>query len=185
MRLAAVGEHGPDLTSAGAGGFEDEVAAVRSPTGAFVAAGVAGDFEDVAGADVHDVDIVIAGRTAPGKGQKLSVGSPCRVHDVALVAQIEFLGVSAVGIHHVELWNAATVADEDDGLHGFGIPGGRRVGTGGGKGEALGTIAAGSLDIKRWIALHGRGEPDFRTVRRPCGRRVSASITSAGADFAR
>src|SRR5258708_16249479 len=102
------------------------MAAVGSPTGAFVAPGVARDFEDVAGADVHDVDIVIAGRTAPGKGQKLSVGSPCRIHDVALVAQIEFLGVSAVGIHHVELRNAATVADEDDGLHGFGIPGGRR-----------------------------------------------------------
>jgi hypothetical protein len=48
VRLGAVGEHGPDLAGAAAGGFEDDVAAVRSPTGTFVAAHVAGEFEDAA-----------------------------------------------------------------------------------------------------------------------------------------
>jgi len=42
--LGAVGEHGPDLAGAAAGGFEDDVAAVGGPAGAFVATGIAGEF---------------------------------------------------------------------------------------------------------------------------------------------
>jgi len=67
--LGAVGEHGPDLARTGAGGFEDDVAAVRGPAGAFVAAHIASEFEDATGGDVHDVDVVIAGGTAPRKGE--------------------------------------------------------------------------------------------------------------------
>src|SRR5882762_6533378 len=69
--LGAVGQHGPDLARAGAGGFEDEVAAVGSPAGTFVAAGVAGELEDVARADVDYVDVVIAGGAAPTEGEEL------------------------------------------------------------------------------------------------------------------
>ena len=76
MRLRAIGEHGPDLARAAARGFEHDVAAVRSPTGTFVAAGVAGDFDELPGGGFHDVDIVIAIGTAPTESEDLSVGRP-------------------------------------------------------------------------------------------------------------
>src|ERR1700739_4503143 len=60
VRLRAVGEHGPDLPGAAARGFEDDVTAIGSPTGAFIAPGIASEFADLAGGHVHDVDIVIA-----------------------------------------------------------------------------------------------------------------------------
>src|SRR5208282_2902253 len=85
MRGGAIGQHGPDLARAAARGFKDEVAAVGSPTGAFVAAAVAGEFADLVGDDIHDVDVVIAGRTAPGEGEKLAIGRPRGIDDVAHV----------------------------------------------------------------------------------------------------
>src|SRR3974390_44912 len=67
VRLRAIGEHGPDLAAATASGFKDEVAAVGSPGGAFVAALIASEFADLAGGGVHDVDVIVAGRAAPGE----------------------------------------------------------------------------------------------------------------------
>jgi len=43
VRLGAVREHGPNLAGATAGGFKNEVPAVGSPTGAFIAALVASE----------------------------------------------------------------------------------------------------------------------------------------------
>jgi len=180
--LGAVGQHGPDLAGAGAGGLEDEVAAVGSPAGAFVAAGVARDFKNVARADVHDVDVVVAGGAAPTESDELAIGRPGRVDEVTLVRDIDFLGVGAVGIHHVKLGNAAAVADEDDGLQGFGIPGGRSVAAGIREGETLGAIAAGVRDVQRRSALHGRREHHLRAIGRPGGGRVGAFVPRKGDD---
>ena len=54
VRGGAVGEHGPDLASAAASGFEDDVATIGGPGGALVAAGIAGEFADLARGDVHE-----------------------------------------------------------------------------------------------------------------------------------
>ena len=74
MGLGAVGEHAPDLARAAASGFEHDVTAIGSPAGAFVAAGVASDFDDFAGGRFHHVDVVVAVGPAPTEGENLSVG---------------------------------------------------------------------------------------------------------------
>src|SRR5208337_2571940 len=94
--LRAVGEHGPDLAGTATSGLEDDVAAVGRPTGALIARGVAGEFDDAAGGDVHDVDVVIAAGAAPGKGEKLAIGRPRGIDDGAHVGEIELLRVGAV-----------------------------------------------------------------------------------------
>ena len=99
VRLGAVGEHGPDLARAAASGFEDDVAAIGSPGGAFIAAGIAGNFEDMVRDHVHDVDVVIAGGTTPGKGEKLAVRRPSRIDDIAHIRQVDLVRVGAVGVH--------------------------------------------------------------------------------------
>ena len=50
------------------------MAAVGSPGRALVAAGIASEFANLVRDDVHDVDVVIAGGTAPREGEKLAVG---------------------------------------------------------------------------------------------------------------
>src|SRR5208282_122484 len=100
--LGAVGEHGPDLARAGARGLENEVAAVGSPGGAFVAAAIAGDFDNVARGDVHDVDVEIAAGAPPGESEKLSVGRPSRVNEITLIRDIELLRVGAVNAHQIK-----------------------------------------------------------------------------------
>ncbi len=72
--FGTVGEHDPNLARAAASGFEDDMAAIGSPTGAFVAAGVAGNFADGARGDIHDVDVVIAAGTTPTEGEELAIG---------------------------------------------------------------------------------------------------------------
>jgi len=177
----AVGKHGPDLAGAAAGGFEDEVAAVGRPTGTLVAAGIAGDFDGLAGDGVHDVNVVIAAGTAPTEGQELAVGRPGGIDDVAHVREIELLGVGAVGVHEIELRHAAAIADVGDGLAGLGIPRGRGVGgTAVGEGDALGTIAAGVGDEDVGGPLHGGGEHDLGAVGRPGGRGVGTAIAGEG-----
>src|SRR5215472_9978310 len=65
-RFGAVGQHAPNLALAGARGFEDDVAAVGRPTGAFVTgSGVGSDVEDAEGARNHDVDVIVAIREVP------------------------------------------------------------------------------------------------------------------------
>src|SRR5450631_2924184 len=140
MGLRAVGEHGPDLAGAAASRFEDDVTAVGRPTGAFVAAGVASDFEEAAGGGFHDVDVVIAAGAAPTESEHLAVGGPGGIDDVAHVGKIVSLDAGAVGIHGVNLRNAAAVADEGDGLAGFGIEGSGHIGTVR-SGEPLGVAA--------------------------------------------
>ena len=94
--------------------------------------------------------------------------------------QIDLARVGAVRIHKVKLRNAAAIADEGDGLTCFGIPCGRSVGTVGGEGKALGTIAAGVGDVESGIALHRGREHDLRAVGGPGGRIIGAAITSEG-----
>src|SRR5450432_3719709 len=85
VRLSTVGQHGPNLPSTAAGGFENDVTPVRCPTGTLVAARVAGDLDDLMSGRVHDVDVVVAFGAAPTEGQNLAVGSPGRIDQVALV----------------------------------------------------------------------------------------------------
>src|SRR5208337_1196718 len=76
---------------------------------------------------------------------------------------------------------ATAIADESDGLAGFGIPGRRGIRTACGEGEALGTVSIGVGDIEGGIAtLHGGGKHDAGTVRVPCGGIVGAAETSEG-----
>src|SRR5260370_18260260 len=110
MGLCAVGEHGPDLAFAIAGGFKDDVAAVGSPTGTLVLAAVAGDLNDLAGGGIHDVDVEIAVRPAPTEGDHLAIGRPGRIDEVALVWQIEFGGFGSLALHHVRLADVAPIA---------------------------------------------------------------------------
>src|SRR5436853_6490444 len=142
MRLRTVRKHGPDLPGAAPGRFENEMAAVRGPTGTLVAALVAGQFDKLAGGGVHDVDVVVVVGTAPTEGQQLAVGRPSGVDDVAFLWEVEFRLAGAVGIHEVELGSAGAVADEGDGLAGFRIPTGRHAGAAG-AGQALGTATVG------------------------------------------
>src|SRR5882762_5159031 len=100
MRLRTVRKHGPDLPGATAGRFENEMAAVRGPTGTLVAALIAGQFDKLARGGVHDVDVVGA---APTEGQQLAIGRPRRVNDVAFVWEVQLGLAGAVGIHEVEL----------------------------------------------------------------------------------
>src|SRR5260370_33424880 len=126
MGWRAVGEYGPYLALAVAGGFKDDVAAVRSPTGPLVLATVAGDLDDLARGGFHDVDVESAVRPPPTEGHHLAVGGPGRIDEVAPVGQIEFGGVGAVGGHLVELGEASANAAQNDALAGCSIPG-RRV----------------------------------------------------------
>lgn len=154
MGLGTVGEHAPDLARAAASRFVHDVTTVGSPAGAFVAAGVAGDLDDFAGGGLHDVDVVIAGRTAPTEGKNLSVGGPRGIDDVAHVGEIKFGDAGAVGVHGIKLRDAAAVADENDGLSSFRIPGGGSVGAIG-IGKAPGAAAVGVGDVEFRIAGHG------------------------------
>ena len=85
MGRSAISEHGPDLARTAAGGFEDDVTTIGSPTGTLIAAGIARELAELVRDNVHDVDIVIARRTSPGKGEKLAVGRPGGINDVAHV----------------------------------------------------------------------------------------------------
>src|SRR5258708_16690104 len=99
MGLCAVGEHGPDLAFAIAGGFKDDVAAVGSPTGTLVLAAVARDLNDLAGSGFHDVDVEIAVRAGPNESDHLTIGGPGRVDQGSPVREIEIGGVCARGGH--------------------------------------------------------------------------------------
>jgi len=160
------------------------VAAVGSPTGAFVAAGIASDFDGLTRDDVHNVDVVVTTGPAPTEGKQLSIGRPSGIDDVTHVWQIKFLGVGAVGVHEIELRNATAIADIGDGLTGLWIPCGGGVGSvGGGEGDALGAIAAGIADVKVRGALHGRREHNLRAVGRPGGRTIGALVAREGNNF--
>src|SRR5712672_1410014 len=172
--LRAVGKHGPDLALAVASGFEDDVAAVGSPTGALVLAAVAGDLTDLAGGGIHDVDVEIAVGTSPTEGDHLAVGRPRGVDQIAFVGEIELGGIGAVGVHEVELGNTSAIADEYDALAGLGVPSRRSAG-GGGIGDALGTAAAGVDDEEFGVAEHGGGKHDLRAVGRPGRGAVGAA----------
>src|SRR5271155_1659696 len=181
--LGAVGQHRPDLARAATGGFEDEVAAVWGPAGALVAAGIAGELEELAGGGVHYVEIVVAAGTAPREGQQLAVGGPGGIDDVALVLEIELGGIGAVGIGEIELGNAAAIADEGDGGASFWIDGGRHAGTvGDGQAPGLAAVDVGYVELR--IALHGGGKNDLRAVGSPCGGDVSAAEMGEGDELA-
>src|SRR5277367_1047074 len=182
--LGAVGEHGPDLARAVAGGLEDDVATVGRPTGAFVAgAGIGREINDLLGIGFHDVDVVVAIRAAPAEGEDLAVGRPCGIDQVALVGDVEQAHVGAVGVHHIELGNAAAIADEDYALAGLGVPGGRRAAAVG-ESEALRLAAARVRNVELGIAGHGGGEHDLRAVGRPSGGAVGAGEAGERDDFA-
>src|ERR1700674_2465125 len=142
MRLRTVRKHGPDLPGAAPGRFENEMAAVRGPTGTLVAALIAGQFDKLAGGGVHNVDVVVAVGAAQPNGKQLAIGPPSRVDDVAFVREVQFRLAGAVGIHEVELGSAGAITHEGDGLTGFRMPTGRHAGAAG-AGQARG---AGSVD---------------------------------------
>jgi len=121
--LGTVGEHGPDLPSASARGFENDVAAIGSPAGTLVAGtSIRCQVDDLERGRLHNVNVVVAVGTPPTEGEDLTVGRPSGIDDVALVGEIEDGCVGAVGVHHVELGDATAVANEDDRLAGLGIP---------------------------------------------------------------
>src|ERR1700686_2434675 len=130
------------------------MAAIGRPTGAFVAAGIASDLDNSAGGGFHHVDVVVAVGAAPTEGENLAIGGPGRIDDITHVGQIEFGDARAVGVHGIKLRDAAPIADEDDGVSSFRIPGGGSVGAVG-IGEAPGTAAIGFGDVEFRIALHG------------------------------
>src|SRR5262249_33233756 len=107
-------------------------------------------------ADVHDVNVIVAGRTAPTEGDEFAVRRPGGIDEIALVREIEFGGVGAVGVHEIELGNAAAIADIYDGLCGLGVPSGGDVGDISVREcKALRTQAIGVDDVDFRIALHG------------------------------
>src|ERR1700688_2171406 len=105
------------------------MAAIGRPAGAFIAAGIASNFNNFAGRSFHHVDVVVAVGAAPTEGKNLSVGRPCGIDDITHVGEIEFGDARAVGAHGIKLWDAATIADEYDGLSSFRIPSGGSVGS--------------------------------------------------------
>src|SRR5580704_18798585 len=98
------------------------MAAVGSPAWTLVAASVAGDLDDAARGGVHDVNVVIVVGSAPAKREERTIRRPGRVDQIPLVRKIEFDGIGTVGVHHIELGDAAAVADVDDGSAGLWIP---------------------------------------------------------------
>ncbi len=172
--MRAIGKHSPDLALTVAGGLEDDVAAIRSPTGALVLAAVAGDLTDLAGGGFHDVDVEVAVGTSPTEGDHLAVGRPRRVDQIAFVWKTEFASVGAVGVHEVELGYASAIADEYDALAGLGVPCWRGA-CGVGKGDTLGAAAVGVDDEEFGVAEHGGGKHDLRAVGRP-GRGAGALL---------
>src|SRR5229473_6920131 len=152
MRLGAIGQHGPNLARAAACRFKNEVAAVGRPTGALVAALVAGQLDNLAGSGVHDVKVVIVVGAAPTESQQLAIGRPRGVNDITLVGEVEFRCAGTIGVHQVELGSAGAVADESDGLAGFRIPIGRGA-CAIGDGQALGAAAVDVGDVKLGIPL--------------------------------
>src|ERR1700739_3255397 len=120
--LASIGQHGPDLPGAGTRGFKNNVSPVGRPAGTLVAPHVVSQFDNLAAGDFHDVDVVIIAGSAPTEGEKLAVGCPRWIDQIAFVGQIEVGGIGAVGIHEIEFWNSAAVADKRDALAGFRIP---------------------------------------------------------------
>src|SRR5277367_1047948 len=184
MRLRAVRQHGPNLAAARAGGLENDVAPVGGPAGALVASGVASDLDDPPRGHVHDVNVVVARGSAPTKGQKLAVGGPRWIDEIALIWNVKFRRVRAVSAHGIEFWNAAAIAYEDDGLPSLGIPCGRgayRVG----KRETLGMAAVGVGSVQLGIALHGGRKNQLRAIRGPRRRAVGAAEAREGNYFAR
>src|SRR6266853_3715978 len=156
-RLSAIGQHGPDLPGAGARGFKNKVPSIWSPTGAFVASCVVGQFDDLAAGDFHDVDVIIITRPAPTERQQLAVGRPGRINQITFVREVEILRVGAVGIHQVQLGYAAAIADKRDGLAGFWIPSWR--GAGAVRKRQAFEIAASGIGGKKFrIAVHAGGE---------------------------
>src|ERR1700676_1237075 len=155
MRLRTVRKHGPDLPGAAPGRFENEMAAVRGPTGTLVAALISGNFDKLAGGGVHNVDVVVVVGAAPTEGQQLAIGRPCRVDDVAFVWKVQFGLAGTVGIHEVKLGSAGAIADEGDGLTGFRIPTGRHA-CAVGAGQALGATTVDVGNVKLRIPLHRR-----------------------------
>src|SRR5205807_8812144 len=99
MRLRTVGEHGPNLAFARARGFKNQMAAIGRPTGTLVAALIAGQFENLHGSGIYDVEIVVIVRASPTESQQLAVGRPGWVDDIALVRHIEFRHTGTIGIH--------------------------------------------------------------------------------------
>src|ERR1700686_1801952 len=182
MGLGAVGEHGPDLALAVARGFEDDVAAVGRPTGPLVFGAVAGNLADITAGRFHNVNVEIAIGAAPTEGDHLTIRRPRRIDEIALVGEIEFAGVGAVGVHHVELGNAAPIADEYDRLTGLGVPRGRGAG-GVEVCDALGTAAVGVDNVEFGITSHRGGKHYLRAVWRPRGGAVGAAETREGDDF--
>src|ERR1700730_15336855 len=129
------------------------MATIGRPAGALVAAGVARDFDNFARRCFHYVDVVVAVGAAPTEGKNLSVGRPCGIDDITHVGEIEFGDARAVGAHGIKLWDAATIADEYDGLSSFRIPGGGSVGAVG-IGKTPGAAAVGVGDVEFRIAGH-------------------------------
>ena len=131
------------------------MAAVRRPTGAFVASSVARQFDNLPAGDIHYVDVIVIVGPAPTEGEELSIGCPGGIDEVALVRQIEIRGVSAVGVHQIQLGNTGAIADEGDGLSSLWIPGRGSAGTIS-EGKALEIPAACVDGIEFGIAAHRR-----------------------------
>src|SRR5262249_34554904 len=74
VRLRTVCKHSPDLARLGTRGFKDQMAAVGRPTGAFIAALIAGQLKNLLRSGVHDVKVIVVVGAAPTEGQQLAVG---------------------------------------------------------------------------------------------------------------
>src|SRR6266513_417970 len=110
MRLRTVRKHGPDLAGATAGRFENEMAAVRGPTGTLVAALIAGQFDNLAAGGVHDVDVVVVVGSAPTEGQQLAIGRPRRVNDLDFVWEGQLGLAGVVAFHEGEQPSSGAIA---------------------------------------------------------------------------
>src|SRR5260370_20755490 len=140
LGLSAVGEHGQNLPLAVARGLKHQMTAVGRPTGPLVFAAVARDLHDIVSCRFHQIDIEVAVGPPPTERQQLTVGRPGWVDQVAFVRHGDFRRAGAIRVHHVQLRNAATVADEYYALAGLRVP--RRGGAGAGcKSLALGTAS--------------------------------------------
>ena len=91
--------------------------------------------------------------------------------------------VGAVSVHHVELGDAAAIADEDNALTSLRVQVGEVAPPFLKKSEAF-WAAVRVADVKVRRALHGRGEHELRAVRRPCGSAVSTTEAREGHNLA-
>src|SRR5579859_5678288 len=117
LYVASIRQHFPDLVGARAVRLKDNVTAIRRPAGKIIATRVVGELHPLLAGNIHQIKVVRARLSRPvlalpGEGKKLSVWRPVWRDRVTLLG--DPLHVGAVGLHGIDLRQAAASAYEGD-----------------------------------------------------------------------